>query len=231
MDKRLAVFVEGQTEQIFMQKMLVEVAGRHNITVNVVQARGSGISRAVTLQGQSASNTPYYALICDCGADNSVASDMRDNYEGLVNAGYHLVLGLRDVHPEPDAKIPQIRTAISKILPQGSVPAHLVLAIREIEAWFIVEDSHYPAIHPDLNAAFIKQQLGLDTATAAAESIACPADTLHAAYQLKGRAYKKDRVRVERTVNALDYARLDLDLSQRVPALGELCAHVNGFFA
>jgi hypothetical protein len=231
MVKRLAVFVEGQTEQIFMQKMLLEVAGRHNITISVVQARGSGSSRAVTLQGQSASRTPYYALICDCGADNSVASDMRDNYPGLVAAGYRLVLGLRDVHPEPDAKIPLIQSAVSKILPKGEVPAHLVLAIREIEAWFIVEDGHYPAIHPDLNAALIKQHLGLDTATVLAESIAFPAETLHAAYQLKGRAYKKDRTRVERTVDALDYARLDMDLSKRVPALGELCGHINGFFA
>ncbi|MFN0136638.1 MAG: hypothetical protein ACKVS9_11040 [Phycisphaerae bacterium] len=231
MAKRLAVFVEGQTEQIFMQRMLVEVAGRHKITIDVVQARGSGPPRAVTLQGHSASNTPYYALICDCGADNRVASDMRDNYDGLVAAGYCLVLGLRDIHPEPDNKIPLIRTAVSRVLPNGVVPARLVLAIREIEAWFIVEDGHYPAIHPELSAALIKQQLGLDTATVSAESIACPADTLHAAYQLKGRAYRKNRDCVERTVHALDYARLYVDLSQRVPALGELCAHVNGFVA
>lgn len=230
MVKRLAIFVEGQTEQIFMQKMLVEVAGRHNITIDVVHARGTGSARAITLQSTSGSSTPYYALICDCGADNRVLSDMRDNYAGLVSAGYHLVLGLRDIHPEPDTNIPQIRQAIAQVMPQGVVPAHLVLAIREIEAWFIVEDGHYPEIHHDLNAALIKQHLGLDTATVIAESIAAPAETLHAAYQLKGCAYKKDRARVQRTVDALDYARLDMDLSTRVPALGELCGHVNRFF-
>jgi hypothetical protein len=231
MAKRLAVFVEGQTEQLFMQKMLIEVAGRHNITINVVQARGRGQSRAVTLEGQSSSSTPYYALICDCGTDNRVASDILENYAGLVTAGYHLVLGLRDIHPAPDAEIPLIRNAVSRILPKGVVPAHLVLVIREIEAWFIVEDRHYPTIHQELNADLIRQKLDLNTATVDAESIPCPAATLHAAYQLKGRAYRKDRARVERTVDALDYARLDMELSRRVPALGELCGHVNRFFA
>lgn len=67
MAKRLAVFVEGQTEQLFIQKMLVEVAGRHNITVDVVQARGRGPVRSITVQGHSNSNTRYYALVCDCG--------------------------------------------------------------------------------------------------------------------------------------------------------------------
>lgn len=231
MTKRLAIFVEGQTEQIFMQKLLVEVAGRHKITIDIVQARGSGPSRTITLEGYSASSTPYYALICDCGADNSVASDMRDNYERMVQAGYQLVLGLRDVYPEPDSKIPLIRAATSKILPKGAVPSHLILAIREIEAWFFVEDNHYPAIHPDLNSELIMNHLGINTATVDAEKIKCPAESLHSAYQLKGRAYKKDRTRVERTVNSLDYARIDMELSRRIPALGELCMHVNDFFS
>jgi len=230
MVKRLAVFVEGQTEQIFMLKMLVAVAGNHKVTVDVIQARGSGTSRAVTLQGQSATNTPYYALICDCGADSSVASDIRDNYEGLVTAGYHLVLGLRDVYPVPNDKIPDIRTSIARIMPKGAIPVHLVLAVREIEAWFIVEDEHYPAIHPELTAALINEKLTFDTATVVAEDIDAPAQTLHDAYQLKGRAYHKSRTHVQRTVNALNYSRLDTELSIRVAALGELCGHVNKFF-
>jgi len=230
MAKRLAVFVEGMTEQLFIQKLLIEMAGRHNITIDLVQARGSASARMVILKGHSASNTRYYALVCDCGADNTVASDIRDHYDRLSKQGYDLVLGLRDVHPEPDAKIPAIRSAIAKIMPTGAIPVHLVLAIREIEAWFIVEDGHYPAVHPALTAALIKARMGLDTATVAAESIAAPAETLHAAYQLQGRAYHKSRRHVQRTVDALDYARLDIELSTRVAALGELCGHVNRFF-
>ena len=230
MAKRLAVFVEGMTEQLFIQKLLIEVAGRQNISIDLVEARGKGAARMVTLRGHSVSNTVYYALVCDCGADNSVASDIGDNYAGLCNQGYELVLGLRDVHPEPDAKIPAIRSAIAKIMPTGTVLAHLVLAVREIEAWFLVEDGHYPAIHPNLNAALILEKLGLDTASVAAESIATPADTLNLAYQLQGRAYKKSKKHVQRTVEALDYARLNTELSARVAALGELYKHVTSFF-
>ncbi len=207
MPKKLAFFVEGQTEQVFIQKLLLEIAGRHNITIDVVQTRGSGPARTVVISGHSAANTQYYALVCDCGTDNRVASDINDNYSGLIAQGFSFILGLRDVYPEPDAKIPAMRAAIAKILPKGTIAAHLVLAIREIEAWFIVEDRHYPAIHPDLTPELIKARLNIDTRSVAAESIAHPAGTLHDIYQLQGRGYiNKKRWQVERTVHALDYA-------------------------
>jgi hypothetical protein len=227
MGKRLAVFVEGQTEQIFMERMLVEVAGSRNIALDVRRLRGSGEARSVEL---STSATSYYALICDCGADNRVVSDLLENYEGLTREGYSMVLGLRDVAPAKDSEIPGIRALQSALLPNGTVPVHLVLAVRETEAWFIVEDRHYSAIHPELNAALILEHVGIDTATIAAESIEFPAKTLHEIYRLKGRAYQKRRTQVEQTVTALDFKRLHLELSGRVSALRELFGHVNKFF-
>jgi hypothetical protein len=227
MGKRLAVFVEGQTEQIFMEKVLVEVAGSRNIALDVRRIRGSGEARSIELSTSAAS---YYALICDCGADNRVVSDLRENYEGLTREGYSMVLGLRDVHPAKDSEIPVTRALLSKLLPNGSIPVHLVLAVRETEAWFIVEDRHYSAIHPELNAALILEHVGIDTSTIAAESIESPATTLHRIYQLKGQAYRKRRAQVEQTVNALDFGRLHLQLSARVSALRELFGYVNKFF-
>jgi len=231
MAKRIAVFVEGMTEQVFVQKLLIEMAGRQRITIHTTEARGNRSSRAIVLQGYSEARTQYYALICDCGADNAVASDIIDNYNGLLRQGYDLVLGLRDVHPARSHQIPEIRNAISKVLPRGKVPVHVVLAIREIEAWFIVEDRHYPSIHAELSEELIRAELGLDTATVDAESIQCPAETLHAIYQLRGRGYRKSKRHVERTVNALDYERLDVELSNRIPSLGELCRRIGDFLA
>jgi hypothetical protein len=229
MAKRIAIFVEGQTEQIFIEKLLSEIAGHHKITIGSVEIRGQ--LRILSLQGGPYVETPYYALVCDCGADNSVVSDMNDNYESLVKAGYSLILGLRDVHPIDNADLPDLRAAILAATPRGSVPSHVILAIREIEAWFFVEDLHYPSIHPNLTSELIKTNLGIDPATVPAESIAHPSAILHDAYQLQGRAYHKSKRHVQRTVNALDYARLNFELATRIASLGELCYQVNGFFA
>ena len=38
--KRIAFFVEGQTEQLFINKLLIEIAGHKNIAINLFQLRG-----------------------------------------------------------------------------------------------------------------------------------------------------------------------------------------------
>ena len=38
--KKIAFFVEGQTEQVFINKLLEEIAGRKNISINIFQLRG-----------------------------------------------------------------------------------------------------------------------------------------------------------------------------------------------
>lgn len=231
MDRRLAVFVEGMTEQVFMQRLLLELAGQNNVQINLIEVRGSSSARLISMEGVSDNETRYYAIICDCGADNSVASDIRDNYDRLSSSGFVMVLGLRDVFPRPSAEIPQIRDAIQSILPKGSVPVHVVLAVREIEAWFIVEDRHFQQINPNLTPVIIRDNLGIDTTSVVAENIQQPARLLDQAYRLVGRAYGKRRSHVQQTVGALDYARMYVDLRSRVSALDELCGHVDRFLS
>jgi hypothetical protein len=40
--ERMAVFVEGQTERIFVEKLINEMAGRRHIHIDAVQAHGGG---------------------------------------------------------------------------------------------------------------------------------------------------------------------------------------------
>ncbi len=234
MAKKLAVFVEGQTEQFLVQRLLTEVAGKHQIAIDLVQARGSGTSRLI-VEGHSRNDLRYYAIICDCGSDSTVVSDVRDNYATLAQAGYSLVLGLRDEYsagtpPPSEQRLTAMRTAMRSALPNGAVPCQVILAVREIESWFIVEDWHYPHIHQELTVELIRARLQIDTTTVAAESIADPADTLHRIYQIKGKAYRKTRAHVHRTVDALDYERLYCEISVKVAALGDLCGHLDTFF-
>jgi len=39
--KKLAIFVEGQTEQIFVEKLLKEIAGRNRIAIEVIAVNGN----------------------------------------------------------------------------------------------------------------------------------------------------------------------------------------------
>ena len=70
--KRLAIFVEGQTDQILVEKLIIEIAGRNNIKVLLQKAEGgkSYSRKFVTIKGDSATtDSKYFVLIVDSSSD------------------------------------------------------------------------------------------------------------------------------------------------------------------
>ena len=94
----------------------------------------------------------------------------------------------------------------------------------EIEAWFLAEHTHFQRIDPGLTIPRIIAEMGFDPSTDDMELRDHPAEDLDTIYRLVGQAYTKSRRRVQKTVDALDYAALYLDLISR---LGGLMAFVS----
>ncbi|NJO94622.1 MAG: hypothetical protein HC820_10385 [Hydrococcus sp. RM1_1_31] len=99
--------------------------------------------------------TKYYILIYNSGSDNSVASDIRDQYSSLVASGYSMIVGLRDVYPISAAQKDRLERGLQYALPKGSVPAYIVLAVMEIEAWFLAEWNHFIKVDASLTPVSI----------------------------------------------------------------------------
>ncbi len=231
---KLAIFVEGQTEQIFMARFVKEVANENQVEIVTYKADGGSRKRPRRLRrlaGSTKDGKLYYVQIVDSAADNRVLSDMRDQYQGLVREGFSLVLGLRDVYPQSRDEIPAVRKGIGRFLPKGQVPAHLILAIMEIEAWFIAEHTHFAKLHPGISIENANKAIGADVQTMDVETIDHPAATLDKVYKTVGRAYRKQRKRVSKIVDALDFDRLYLELADRVSALKLLCQHLDWFLS
>ena len=100
---KLAVFVEGQTEQLFVEKLLQAIAGEKSITIEKRKAAGGGASakrhcRFVEVSA-ARGDEQYYAMIVDCGTDSKVKSDIRERYERLTDSGFSTIIGIRDVYP------------------------------------------------------------------------------------------------------------------------------------
>jgi hypothetical protein len=232
MDK-LAIFVEGQTEQIFVEKLLLAIAGQQQIHIDMVQAYG-GSSRIPRLWIEVDAHRPdpdkrYYVIIYDCMNDERVLSDIREHYDNLIAQGYKDIIGIRDVRPRAPADIPTIRQDFDTFIPKRPIYPILILAIMEIESWFIGEHTHFPRFHPDLTEPRVNAQLGYDPSTCDLETIPSPADDLCSVYGLVNRGYSKDRRQVERTVHHLDYIRFYMDLHGRFADLANLIAHINAF--
>lgn len=232
--RKLAIFVEGQTEAIFMVKLMEEIAGRKR--VRIVWRKASGGHRRIRsfemVTGGEDKGQQYFVLIVDCGGDSSVTSDIRDQYERLIHSGYEAIVGIRDVYPDfsPD-DIPKLRRLLRFGLKTKPVEVLLALGIMEIETWFISEHTHFERINPELTIQRIRDELGFDPSRDNMELRRHPAKDLNAIYRLVGSAYKKRRTCVERTVDALDYEQLYLRVGKRIADLQAVMDCIDGFLS
>jgi hypothetical protein len=227
MTKKLAFFVEGQTERIFVQRLITEIAGEYHVKFDIY-ARSNGV---VTFSSIEAPRGAKYAvLLFDCGSDGAVKSAIIDRWDRLSAAGYELVIGLRDLYPLPIAKAEETEAVLQIGLPGGPPEARIYLSVAEVEAWFLQERTHYVRVDSGLGLIDFRSNFAFDPETDSAELVNDPAQLLKQIYQSVRKTYKKKRMHVQRTVDALDYAELIYGCSDKIPRFGLLSARLNDFF-
>jgi len=215
MPKKLAVFVEGLTEQEFVISLLKELAGKRGVAFNI-QKQHKGHLSLVELRSHP--NPDVEVLIANCDTDNQVKSQIADQYQSLCNAGYSLIIGLRDVHPLAHQDIPRLQKYLSTGLPNGGVPIHLHLAILEVEAWFLEELTHYARIDQNISNTDLVAG-GFDYGKVRACDLGHPAMILDEIYKRAGKRYTKKRNRIQRTIDALSFEEMYVNVRQKSQSL------------
>lgn len=229
--KKIAFFVEGQTEELFVIKLLEEMAGPHNVTI-AQRTLVHGHRRTwIEIRAAAGSNGhDLFALVYDCKGETQVAAKIKEEYPHLVAAGYHGIVGMRDVYPSfLLADVPRLRRELGYEIKTSPVTVQFVLGIMEIEAWFLAEHTHFARISPILTHDAIVRGAGFDPSVGDMQFRPTPADDLHVIYRIAGLAYHKEREQVERTLNALDFARLVLQLAVAIPDLHGLVGTIDRF--
>jgi hypothetical protein len=245
--KKIAFYVEGQTEQFFVNKLLIEIAGQKNIEIVLQQFQGRGrptksIYPKTAAQPQ---NPQHLALIFDCMGDGGVKPRILQDALSLFNQGYREIVGLLDFYSPPNRTTFTLAdlTKFEHELSSGTIrngrrvtqplPSNtgIVVAVREIEDWFLAECNHYPCINPALvlDPAQIAS-LGFDPRiddltlrhTTAAKD-------LEEVYRLVGETYSKAKDKVERTVECLDFTNLYIEVRHRIAKFNELIDKIDNF--
>ncbi|MGA8814967.1 MAG: hypothetical protein WB523_20640, partial [Candidatus Sulfotelmatobacter sp.] len=206
--KKAAFFVEGQTELIFVRRLLEEIAGAHRIAFHEERRLGNNY---LTLSSDVIADQSYFVLIVDCCSDGAVASAIIDRHASLGRAGYELILGLRDLYPLSLAELGLLRAGLASVLPTTAPTTHITVAVAEVEAWFMQENTHFLRIDRACTRAAIQAATGYDIDLDLAENLLHPARTLDQAYRVGSKRYSKKKKSVSRTVRALDYGHLYLD--------------------
>ena len=227
---KLAIFVEGHSELLFVRRLLQELAGRNNVAIHSQQiVGGKSIPRKSIIidAAQVAGNERFYILISDCGGDHQVASRIKEEHATLSASGYTKIIGVRDVRPDFSIlDIPRLERGLKFGVRTDLISVDFILSVMEIEAWFLSEATHFSRIHPSLTVESIKHSLGFDPQLDDMSGRTAPAKDLNDCYQLAGFTYRKGSAA---TCDALDYAECYLTLPTRIPHLRRLVDSLDTF--
>lgn len=213
-----AIFVEGQTELVFVESLLFALFGYQGLRIER-EEQYAGIYRNIGFRGAPPENTYHHILLVNCAHDGKVLPAIQERANKLRNAGYDRIIGLRDIYPRPNDELEEICGLIANLLVSMPLPCKIVIAVREIEAWFIADTEHFVLYDPLLTSEFIQQKIGVDVTQQDVEQIPHPAKLLGKIYNLVGGTYGKKLREAHRVVAVLNYEYLYLEAPERVPAL------------
>ena len=229
--KRLAIFVEGYSELIFVEQLLQQIAGANNVHIEQRRIRGGATApRSMTIlkAGRPQGGQKYFVLLVDCGGDDLVKTRILEEHESLTRHKYEKIVGIRDVRPKYlHAEIPKLEVGLRKYVKTALIPVEFVLSVMEVEAWFLAEFNHFPRIDTRITIESIRAQCGFDPSVDDMSLRASPADDLNACYSIAGKAYAKSKA--GRTISALDYAYVYLELPAKFPHLAKFVASLDDF--
>ena len=237
--KKIAFFVEGQTEQLFINKLLIEIAGQKNIAIELKTFGGKNNPPSSKLYPQTLANpqntTKHFALIYDCRGGESVKARILEEHENLIQVGYQEIIGIIDLFPLTDLLKLEDRllnglvkngNRVELALPQN---CHIIVVVNEIEVFFLAECTHFERIDERLTHDLIATKMNLNPCSDDMTLLDQPSVTLKNIYRLANKTYKKDKKIVEKTVECLDYANIYINQKSRIVKLDELITKIDTF--
>jgi len=234
--KKLSIFVEGQTEQLFMEKLILEIAGQHNVNLELFSATGgNNIPRKITIiKSCDKMVKKYYVQIINSSTDNRVSSDINDSFNNLEKQGFSKIIGLLDVYPKQVTDYTKLNSISNSMLRQSAqTSSKIIFSITEIETWFLKEINHLKSFNSILDTQYIKNKLGYDLINDDLENDVRyhhASNVLDKIYNLVGRTYDKKKNKVQSLVNNIDYENLYINLRDNLISLNNLINELDTFF-
>ena len=234
--KKLAIFLEGQSERLFVEALIGYCAV--NSDVQIVSKRGN-LGRKYQRVFFEVNATKIgtggdiFILVIDSGSDGGVASDIKELYQNLVDQDFSLIVGLRDVRPDFSRQdINKLRRGLSSSVQTiQKLPVEFHLAVMEIEAWFLAENTHFKTFDRRLTRANIVNVLGFFPDDDIAETREIPSEDLDRIHSIVGKSYDKSHAVVSKVVGSLSYQNLVHQHSIKIRDLGDVVTGLNAFLA
>lgn len=225
--RKVAIFVEGSTELIFVRNFLNAWYNYDTslFAVDCYKLLSDQLNPVPYPLGSKESEN-YYQIVC-VGNDNSVVSKMLSRAENLGRAGFAPIVGLRDMYCDLYREQSQqgrivsvdlnekMRRNAQEAIDSRNLPnrsdIHLHFAIMEIESWLLGMEKVTSEVVAHLALEEIKQESGWDLSQDPELSIYHPAVVLEKLLGLVGKSYGKHADDIESLTSQLmreDYEAL-----------------------
>ena len=241
--KKIAIFVEGQTEYDFIKRVLFEIIGESNISI-IANRMFGGNSNSENPRHQKPHDehlvvdAPFQASFFISSGDNKVTSDIQEEKDRLSNLGFSKIIGLRDIRGDQNkrklthADLPDIERLHRFVERSVTIPTKIITAVMEIETWFLAETNHYVCVDDRLTEEFITSKttkLGFNPYFDDLTQLEKAVESLQAVYKLVGRQYGKKSESRTKTIHCLDLDHLKNTVGQKISQVKDLFDNIEEF--
>ena len=212
---KIAFFVEGQGEQVFLRNILFHLLDPSIFSFECLKLHAGKLSDVPYKQYNPSAYIHF--LIINVENDSRVLSAIKEREEQLIRKGFVKIIGLRDMYSqEYDKKAKgKIEPNITKLIldkteniissMKHSDMIRIHFSIMEIEAWWLSMYSIFRKIHRKLEVDFIKDSLNYQLNEINTETTFYrPSFILDNILNLVEMSYKKKLSDVEKITSKID---------------------------
>ncbi|MBC8384215.1 MAG: DUF4276 family protein [Candidatus Cloacimonetes bacterium] len=219
---KIAIFVEGQTERIFVIEFLKELLGGEH-KFSRIEEKFTNQNRSELIATRIFPNAEFFILIFDASGDGNVLPALFDRSENMIkNQDFKCLIAMQDLYDRPRNKKSIIIRKFNehKRVFDFSERLKFVLAIMEIEAWFLADYRLFEKLYPPANPNFLKEKLDIDLVEKNPELYKHPSEIINKIFQLFDRKYQKTETQAYKIISNLDFDFLYSDkVLQQVKSL------------
>lgn len=234
--KKLAIFTEGNTELLFAEAVINDLASQKKFVINTHNIMGSKRNRnLIDITEITAKkvddNTNFYIMIYNSGTDNQVKSDLIEHYKGLEKAGYQKIIAMRDVYNDATRdELDRFRAGLNSNLPTGDIRIYFCLGVMEFEAWLLAEYTHFNKFNKGITLEKVHAECKIDLVNDDLSLLPNPSNSLKEIYWLANIHYNKNHKQLSEIFSCLDFYRIQSALCEKFEDLKRFYQELKGFF-
>lgn len=206
---KIVFFVEGQTEQIFLDRFLQEYLSIGNFNYTPRALHQKNIIRVQF--DRTFPDAKFDITIINIGNDEKVLSFMLEfEKANREKEEFSHFIGLRDLFPKQKSDAVKIVDGANRLFSDlpNTEKIKLFLAVMEIEAWFFIDADFFKDVDPVLTTDYINEKLAIDLTSVHPESHAHPSALIDKIYQFANLRYHKREKQSYKIAHTINYNKL-----------------------